>query len=46
MGKLTGKIALITGTLYGIGEGIAIAFVKYEAKLILLDILEGVEFLA
>ncbi len=38
MGKLTGKTALITGALQGIGEGIARTFARHGANLILLDI--------
>ncbi len=43
MGKLTGKTALITGASRGIGEGIAKAFAKHGAKLILLDISNDVD---
>ena len=35
MGKLTGKTALITGASKGIGEGIARAFAKHGANLVL-----------
>lgn len=35
MGKLTGKTALITGALQGIGEGIARTFARHGANLIL-----------
>ena len=35
MGKLDGKIAIITGASKGIGEGIAKVFVKYGAKCVL-----------
>ena len=38
MGKLTGKTALITGALQGIGEGIARTFARQGANLVLLDI--------
>ncbi len=41
MGKLTGKTALITGALQGIGEGIARTFARHGANLILLDISPG-----
>lgn len=43
MGKLTGKTALITGALQGIGEGIARTFARYGANLILLDISPEIE---
>ena len=33
MGKLTGKTALITGALQGIGEGIARTFARHGANL-------------
>lgn len=35
MGKLTGKVAFITGASKGIGEGIAKVFAKHGAKLVL-----------
>lgn len=35
MGKLTGRVALITGASKGIGEGIARTFAKHGAKLVL-----------
>ncbi|OOP72772.1 SDR family oxidoreductase UcpA [Clostridium beijerinckii] len=35
MGKLTGKVAFITGASKGIGEGIAKVYAKYGAKVIL-----------
>lgn len=35
MGKLSGKVALITGASKGIGEGIARAYAKHGAKLVL-----------
>lgn len=35
MGKLSGRVALITGASKGIGEGIAKAFAKHGAKLVL-----------
>lgn len=43
MGKLDGKVALITGSAVGLGEGIAQVYAKYGAKLILVDMLEEVE---
>lgn len=36
MGKLTGKVAIITGASQGIGEGIARVFAQYGAKLVLV----------
>lgn len=36
MGKLEGKVALITGASKGIGEGIAKTYAKYGAKVVLL----------
>lgn len=38
MGKLSGKVAFITGASNGIGEGIAKVYAKHGAKLILVDI--------
>lgn len=35
MGKLEGKVAILTGASKGIGEGIAKVFVKYGAKVVL-----------
>lgn len=35
MGKLNGKVAVITGASKGIGEGIASVYAKYGAKLVL-----------
>lgn len=32
MGKLDGKVAIITGAAAGLGEGIAEAYVKYGAQ--------------
>ena len=46
MGKLTGKTALITGALQGIGEGIARTFAPHGPNLILLDISPEIEKLA
>lgn len=38
MGKLSGKVAFITGASNGIGEGIAKVYAKHGAKLILVDL--------
>ena len=38
MAKLDGKVALITGAAVGLGEGIATAYAKYGAKLIMVDL--------
>lgn len=46
MGKLTGRVALITGASKGIGEGIAKAFAKHGAKLILAARSQATEELA
>lgn len=46
MGKLTGRVALITGASKGIGEGIAKAFAKHGAKLILAARSQTTEALA
>lgn len=46
MGKLTGKTALITGASRGIGAGIARAFAKHGARLILMDISDEAQKLA
>ncbi len=35
MGKLEGKVAVITGASKGIGEGIAKVYAKYGAKCVL-----------
>ena len=46
MGKLSGKVALITGASKGIGEGIARAFANHGAQLVLAARGEGVLKLA
>lgn len=38
MGKLTGKVAFITGACMGLGEGIAVSYAKHGASLCLFDI--------
>ncbi|WP_373221121.1 SDR family NAD(P)-dependent oxidoreductase [Allofournierella massiliensis] len=43
MAKLDGKVALITGAAAGLGEGIATAYAKYGAKLIMVDLDPRVE---
>ena len=43
MAKLDGKVALITGAAVGLGEGIATAYAKYGAKLIMVDLDPRVE---
>ena len=43
MAKLDGKVALITGAAAGLGEGIAMAYAKYGAKLIMVDLSPSVE---
>ena len=43
MAKLDGKAALITGAAAGLGEGIAMAYAKYGAKLIMVDLSPAVE---
>ena len=43
MGKLTGKVALITGAGAGLGAGISEAFAKHGAKLCLVDRADTVE---
>lgn len=43
MGKLDGKVAIITGAATGLGEGIAEAYVKYGAKICMVDLSKDVE---
>ena len=42
MGKLDGKVAMITGAAVGLGEGIAEAYVKHGAKICMVDLSEEV----
>ena len=37
-GKLEGKVAIITGAAAGLGEGIAETYVKYGAKICMVDL--------
>ncbi len=46
MGKLDGKVALITGASKGIGEGIAKVYAKHGAKVVLLARSSAVEDIA
>ena len=43
MGKLDGKVALITGAAAGLGEGITEAYVKHGAKICMVDLSPNVE---
>lgn len=43
MAKLDGKVAIITGAAVGLGEGIAEAYVKYGAKICMIDLDPQVE---
>ncbi len=43
MSKLDGKVAIITGAATGLGEGIATAYVKYGAKICMVDLDEKVK---
>jgi len=40
MKKLEGKVAIITGTAGGIGKGMATAFVKEGATVVIIDLNE------
>jgi NAD(P)-dependent dehydrogenase (short-subunit alcohol dehydrogenase family) len=40
MGKLEGKVSLVTGAASGIGQGIAIAFAKEGATVVVVDLVE------
>jgi NAD(P)-dependent dehydrogenase (short-subunit alcohol dehydrogenase family) len=41
MGKLDGKVTLITGAASGIGQGIAIAFAREGASVVVVDLVDG-----
>ena len=43
MGKLDGKVALITGAAAGLGEGISEEYVKHGAKICMVDLSPNVE---
>ena len=43
MGRLNGKVAIITGAAQGIGEAYAIGFAKQGAKIVIADVLDGQE---
>lgn len=43
MSKLDGKVALITGAAAGLGEGISETYVKYGAKICMVDLSPDVE---
>lgn len=41
MGRLSGKVAIITGAAQGIGEAFAIGLAKQGAKIVIADVLDG-----
>lgn len=41
MGRLTGKVAIITGAAQGIGEAYAVGLAKEGAKIVIADLLDG-----
>jgi len=41
MDRLQGKVALVTGAARGIGEGIALAFVREGARVLVTDVDEA-----
>lgn len=41
--KLSNKVAIITGAAAGLGEGIAMTYAKYGAKICMIDVSEAVE---
>ena len=43
MGRLNGKVAIITGAAQGIGEAYAIGFAKQGANIVIADVLDGRE---
>lgn len=43
MGKLDNKVAIITGAATGLGEGIAMAYARYGAKICMIDLSADVE---
>ena len=41
MGRLSGKVAIITGAAQGIGEAFAVGFARQGAKIVIADVLDG-----
>ena len=41
MGRLTGKVAIITGAAQGIGAAYALGLAKEGAKIVIADVLDG-----